>query len=54
MNPNEIVIAGPDGTSDLQPDDTGALDDVPAWEEIAAGRYMPRRIRGSFRGRVLG
>jgi len=26
----------------------------PAWEEIEAGRYMPRRIRGSFRGRVLG
>ena len=25
-----------------------------AWEEIAAGRYMPRRIRGSCRGRVLG
>lgn len=25
-----------------------------AWEEIEAGRYMPRRIRGSFRGRVLG
>ena len=30
------------------------LAEVPAWEEIAAGRYMPRRIRGSFRGRVLG
>ncbi len=25
-----------------------------AWEEIDAGRYMPRRIRGSCRGRVLG
>jgi len=25
-----------------------------AWEMIAAGRYMPRRIRGSFRGRELG
>lgn len=25
-----------------------------AWEEIAPGRYMPRRIRGSFRGRALG
>jgi hypothetical protein len=29
-------------------------EDVTAWEEIAAGRYMPRRIRGSCRGRVLG
>lgn len=28
--------------------------EVLAWEEIASGRYMPRRIRGSFRGRVLG
>jgi hypothetical protein len=28
--------------------------DPPAWEQIAAGRYMPRRIRGSNRGRVLG
>jgi hypothetical protein len=25
-----------------------------AWEEIDAGRFMPRRIRGSFRGRALG
>ena len=25
-----------------------------AWEEIEAGRFMPRRIRGSFRGRTLG
>ena len=29
-------------------------EDAPAWEEIAAGRFMPRRIRGSCRGRVLG
>lgn len=27
---------------------------VPAWEEIEAGRYMPRRTRGSFPGRELG
>jgi len=27
---------------------------IPAWEQIEAGRYMPRRIRGSFRGRNLG
>ena len=25
-----------------------------AWEEVSAGRYMPRRIRGSFKGRALG
>jgi hypothetical protein len=28
--------------------------DVAAWEQIEAGRYMPRRIRGSYRGRELG
>jgi hypothetical protein len=26
----------------------------PAWEMIENGRYMPRRIRGSFLGRELG
>jgi hypothetical protein len=26
----------------------------PPWEMIEAGRYMPRRIRGSFPGRELG
>lgn len=29
-------------------------DQIPAWELIDTGRYMPRRIRGSFRGRELG
>ena len=28
--------------------------DVSAWEMVEAGRYMPRRIRGSFPGRELG
>ena len=31
-----------------------AADDVPSWEMIGAGRYMPRRTRGSFPGRELG
>jgi hypothetical protein len=26
----------------------------PPWELLENGRYMPRRIRGSFRGRELG
>jgi hypothetical protein len=26
----------------------------PSWELIESGRYMPRRIRGSFLGRELG
>lgn len=25
-----------------------------AWTEVDEGRYMPRRVRGSFRGRALG
>ena len=28
--------------------------DSPPWEMVGVGRYMPRRIRGSFRGRELG
>jgi hypothetical protein len=43
---NEKVSAGP-----FLPN---AADDVPAWELVEPGRYMPRRIRGSFRGRELG
>jgi hypothetical protein len=27
---------------------------VQAWEEIDTGRFMPRRIRGSYQGRALG
>jgi hypothetical protein len=39
-----LVELAPDGeTSVVQP-----------WELVEAGRYMPRRIRGSLRGRVLG
>ena len=25
-----------------------------AWEQVDVGRYMPRRVRGSCRGRALG
>jgi hypothetical protein len=25
-----------------------------AWSEIEPGRFMPRRVRGSFQGRALG
>jgi hypothetical protein len=27
---------------------------APPWEEIESGRFRPRRIRGSYRGRELG
>jgi hypothetical protein len=29
-------------------------EEVRAWQQVAAGRYMPRRIKGSCRGRALG
>jgi hypothetical protein len=28
--------------------------DVRAWEQVDNGRYMPRRIKGSCKGRALG
>jgi hypothetical protein len=31
-----------------------AAEEVQAWEQVDTGRYMPRRIRGSFKGRALG
>lgn len=27
---------------------------LPAWTEIEEGRFMPRRVRGSYHGRALG
>jgi hypothetical protein len=32
----------------------GAAEQPVAWEQVEHGRYMPRRVRGSFRGRELG
>ena len=37
-----------------QAPDQPEADDVRAWEEIEPGRFMPRRVRGSFRGGKLG
>ena len=34
--------------------DTAREENVPAWEQLEAGRYRPRRIKGSFPGRELG
>lgn len=31
-----------------------AGDDFPAWQQVDTGRFMPRRVRGSYRGGVLG
>jgi hypothetical protein len=38
---------GPHFTPEIEPE-------AQAWEEIEAGRFMPRRTRGSYRGRALG
>jgi hypothetical protein len=47
-------VKGPDGASKPQvvPEDVAA--DPRPWEQIEPGRYMPRRVRGSCRGRELG
>jgi hypothetical protein len=46
---NDTKIAGPDGA------EADAVESQPlAWEEIAPGRFMPRRVRGSCQGRALG
>ena len=29
-------------------------EEVAPWTEIDPGRFMPRRVRGSFQGRALG
>jgi hypothetical protein len=47
-------------TDELEPGTVGQFtyaagpEEAPAWEEVAAGRYMPRRIKGSCKGRALG
>ena len=34
--------------------DAAEKQEHPAWEEVDAGRFMPRRVRGSCQGRALG
>ncbi len=47
---------GPEAAQFLENLDQATVEDLKAWELIDSdvGRYMPRRIRGSFRGRALG
>ena len=49
-------VRSPDSVQFPERLDLAGAGDVKAWELIdpQAGRYMPRRIRGSFRGRALG
>ncbi len=44
--------SGPDEQFTVVPDTEA--ENVPAWERVEAGRYMPRRVRGSYPGRALG
>jgi len=42
------------GVDALQFSIEGDMAGLEAWTEIEAGRFMPRRVRGSFQGRALG
>jgi len=48
---NEDMIRTTDANS---PFPEAGADDIRPWEMIETGRYRPRRIRGSYRGRELG
>jgi hypothetical protein len=50
MTPDNDKPTDPQELAASQPPDAS---EVP-WEEIEPGRFMPRRVRGSFRGRALG
>jgi hypothetical protein len=47
-------VPGPDGAAiPLAPSEEAGASAL-AWEMVQPGRYMPRRIRGSYLGRELG
>lgn len=48
---SEENVTGPDGVHFSIENDP---QDVPAWTEVDVGRFMPRRVRGSYLGRALG
>jgi hypothetical protein len=56
MRPEEVLEAGTTVGGGTAAHFTGEAgpEEVAAWEEVDAGRYMPRRIKGSFKGRALG
>ncbi len=50
-----VDMAGPDSPHfRAEPVSSTDPTDVAAWEEVADGRFMPRRVRGSCQGRALG
>lgn len=54
MEAGRTTSEGVERTSDPHFTEAGEPEQFEAWEEIDVGRYMPRRIRGSNRGRALG
>ena len=44
----EVLESGPHFNEESEPEV------FQAWEQVDVGRYMPRRVRGSCRGRALG
>ena len=47
-------LTGVAETTAAQFSDEPAPAEARAWEQVDAGRYMPRRIKGSCKGRALG
>ncbi len=43
-----------EAASEPSPSPEGEMPSPPAWELLYEGAYMPRRVRGSWRGGVLG
>lgn len=53
MEPERIpVAAAPETAAHFAHEPAEGV--VQAWEQVDTGRYMPRRIRGSCKGRALG
>ena len=55
VEPKSVDMTGPDSPHfRVESTESASTPDVAAWEEVAEGRFMPRRVRGSYQGRALG
>ncbi len=54
MDPTQSVNEGEKLDTGPHFVEESASEAVAAWEQLGTGRFMPRRIRGSFKGRALG
>ena len=52
MSHEEIPELGPETSAQFSAEVPAG--EIAAWTEIDPGRYMPRRVRGSYQGRALG